>query len=351
VWAPLLLVLLAALVLGPLYLVVGRDLWSFEHPQLLALLAAPALLLWIELVRGVSRRPALWFSRVSTMAELEPSWVLRLARLPGLLRVMSLVLLVLTLARPRTYREDLLRTEGIDIMFVLDLSKSMEEDDLERNRLEAGKRTLIDFLRKRKGRGDRVGLVVFAREAMLQCPLTLDYPSLAALVQGLHIGDVPELGTAIGDAMGLALASLRRSDESGKVVILLSDGDWNRASYMDPMEATSLAVSMGVRVFTILLGESDGGAGSGSPANRRYAVNPGVLRSLARDTGGAFFHAGSDSSLLRSFEDIRRSLSRSDELRIGRTPDRELFGYFLWPALALLLAELLLRLTRWRTFP
>ncbi len=242
--------------------------------------------------------------------------------------------------------------EGIDVMFVLDLSKSMEEKDLQRNRLDAGQRTIREFLAARQGRGDRVGLVVFAREAMLQCPLTLDYPSLDAIVSDLQIGEVPELGTAIGDALGLALASLRRSQSASKVVILLSDGDWNKANFMDPGEALTLSVQMGVRVFTVLLGREDSGSERGTGfARTQYAVNPKVLQDIASATKGLYFRAGDNTQLARSFEEIREQLTKSEHRIIGSTPRLELFDYLVWIAFALLTLELLMRMTRFRSFP
>src|SRR5690606_12532389 len=125
------------------------------------------------------------------------------------------------------------------VMIALDLSRSMEERDLGQNRLDAAQRTIREFLAGRAS--DRVGLVVFAREALLQCPLTLDYRSLDQIVADLAIGDVPEMGTAIGDALGLSLAQLARSAATSKVVILLSDGDSNVVNEMDPHEARALA--------------------------------------------------------------------------------------------------------------
>jgi len=121
---------------------------------------------------------------------------------------------------------------------------------------------------------DRIGLVVFGQQAMLQCPLTLDTKVLERIVTDLAIGDVPELGTAIGDGLGLALSQLRddrrgQSEEVGddrretspenapaksKVVILLSDGDSNWVTRFEPDEAARVAKDMGVKVYTVLVG-------------------------------------------------------------------------------------------------
>jgi Ca-activated chloride channel homolog len=330
----------------------GGDTLRLATPWALLLLAGPLLVAWVRLHLHWQRAPSLWFSQNALLLGSRPGWVAQYARLPGLLRVVALVLIVIALARPQTFAERERTVEGIDIMFVLDLSNSMKEEDLQRNRLDAGQRTIREFLHARQGRGDRMGLVVFAREAMLQCPLTLDYRSLDAIVSDLQIGEVPEIGTAIGDALGLALASLRRSSSASKVIILLSDGDWNRANYMDPSEARDLGVQMGVRVFTVLLGREDAGQAPGVGYSRsQYEVNPAVLRDIASATRGLYFQAGDDAELGRSFDEIRKSLITSENRVMGTTPASELFGYLVWGAFALLLLELLLRMTRFRSFP
>ncbi len=341
-----------ALALVPLWRIAnelraGEEI-HFARPWAFLLLIGPLLVAWLGLYRPLARMASLWFSRVGEITALPRSPIARLARLPTILRVVALVLAVIALAKPQTFSGSNRVVRGVDIMFVLDVSQSMEEQDLARSRLDAGQRTIRNFLRKRKGRGDRIGLVVFAEEAMLHCPLTLDYRSLESIVADLEIGEVPALGTAIGDALGLSLASLRRSDSTSKVVILLSDGDWNKARYMDPGEARDLSVEMGVRVFTVLLGD-DGEPGAKERA--QYGVNPRMLKEIAADTGGMFFRAGDDRQLAKSFEEIRRNLPTSDAKVIGRVPHRHFFDLLLWPAFALLLLELLLRTTRFRSFP
>ncbi len=351
------------LLLGLLVFVLG-GLWQWSSeirsvellrlgtPKALYLLYGALLVAIVGLHWNLPRRASFWFSRVEELRTAGSGRASRFARAPTVLRVAALVLIAIALARPQTVIEEERSVSGIDIMFVLDLSKSMNEQDLKRSRLDAGQRTIRDFLQKRQGRGDRIGLVVFAKEAMLQCPLTLDYQSLEAVVAGLRIGEVPELGTAIGDALGLALASMRRSDSSSKVVILLSDGDWNKASHMDPYEARELSVQMGVRVFTVLLGDEDTTKARGRGFGRsQYAVNPELLRDIASRTGGEHFRAGDDAQLSASFEEIRKSLTTTEAKIVGSSPHLELYDLLVWPAFLLLIFELLLRMTRFRSFP
>ena len=166
--------------------------------------------------------------------------------------MVTLALLAVALARPQSYRPiDTIETEGIDICIVLDLSESMREQDLEPDRIGAAKRVIADFISRRHS--DRIGLVVFGREAFTYAPLTLDYAALAAMIKDVRIGLVDGKGTAIGNALGVALARLRRSDAKSKVVVLLTDGDSN-AGNVEPLEAARIAQTLGVRIFTVLVG-------------------------------------------------------------------------------------------------
>jgi Ca-activated chloride channel family protein len=324
---------------------VGEEL-EWRHPWALLLLLAVPLVAWVQFHLRRRRSAAFFFSRVHDLGLARPGWAARLSALPAVCRIVALGLIAVALARPQTYREEERTVEGIDLMIVLDLSKSMQETDLRLNRLDAGQRVIRGFVSRRDS--DRIGLVVFAREALLQCPLTTDYRSLDQVVADLAIGDVPELGTAIGDALGLALAQLRRSEARSKIVILVSDGDSNVAYKMDPDEATKLAADMGIRVFTVLVGREESRFPVGAT---QYAVNPELLKNMARDTGGQYFHAGDDAALERSFEGIRKTLEKSEVRVVGRTPDKELYGRFVLVAAMFLLVELVMVLTRWRRFP
>jgi Ca-activated chloride channel homolog len=325
-------------------LATGGQSIRWERPLALLLLAGVALVAWVAFHLRRARASTLAFSSVAALALTRRGWVAQLASLPDVLRVLAIGLIAVALARPQTFRMEEIEVESIDIMIVLDLSKSMEERDLGRDRLDAGQRTIRTFLRQIEH--DRVGLVVFAEAAMLQCPLTHDHSALDQIVADLAIGDVPEMGTAIGDSLALALASLRRSDARSKVVILLSDGDSNMTREFTPRQAKDQAQAMGVKVFTILLGRE-----GGSLFGTRYAVNPELLQEIARDTGGAFFRAGDDRALARSFHRVRQTLETSRRRVKGRILGAELFPWLAVTAFVLLLIEILMRLTRWRRFP
>ncbi len=324
---------------------------SFQFPKALALFAACLLVMWVGFGLYGRRSSTFSFSRVGDLARTRRGVVAWLAPLPRALRVVALGLLAFALARPQILERHEIEVEGIDIMLVLDLSKSMEERDLKRNRVDAAQRTIRKFLTERKN--DKIGLVIFAKQAMLECPLTLDYAALDRIVADLSIGDLDPMGTAIGDGVGLAIASLRRSDAKSKVIILATDGDSNIINEMSPEDAIAEAKARGIRVFTVLMGREEDGRGGQvlDPFGRpEYATNPALLKKFASETNGHYYHAGDTDELEKGFEDVRASLEKSKHREVRRIP-RELYPRFAAVGLGFLLLEILLSLTRWRKFP
>jgi Ca-activated chloride channel homolog len=326
----------------------GLATFRFGHPWLLLIVPIGiALVVWLGIRR---QRPAfLVHSRASELGARKPGIVARLRDLPVALRIFSIALLGLGVARPQTStREDNFDLEGIDIVVALDMSGSMEERDLVPNRLEAAKAVIKDFVRRRHS--DRIGLVIFGREAYTYAPLTLDHGTLLRMVDDLRMGIVDNRATAIGNGLGVALARLKKSDARSKVIILLTDGD-NNAGNISPTEAATFAQKLGVKIYTILAGsrasaaEEDGAAASG-----HYSVNPKLLDEIASMTGGSPYLATDTNALVKRFGSILEDLEKS------RIKDRsvlwaELYPSFLWPAFAAFLLETLLRLGRLRRLP
>ncbi|MBE7447740.1 MAG: VWA domain-containing protein [Kofleriaceae bacterium] len=313
---------------------------DWQNPAALVLLAAVPLLAWVLFHLRRERGATLAFPRVADLRLAGPGFVTHLAALPAVLRLVAIAVIVVGLARPQTYRTVVTETDSVDIMIVLDLSKSMEETDLRRDRLDAAQRVIRRFAAQRQG--DRLGLVLFGQYAMLQCPLTLDMDLFDRVVADLKMDDIPSLGTAIGDGLGMGLAYLRRSDAKSKVVILLSDGDNNVSTQMTPQQAAEAARAAGVKVFTVLVG-ADSTWGS--------SVNPATLRNIADVTGGKFFKATDWTALRDSFAEMRKTLDKTRRRKEERKKDKELFVPLVGLAVGLLLTELLLSATRFRRFP
>jgi Ca-activated chloride channel homolog len=345
---------LVAAVFVPLavaYAVLLRNVegFRFAHPGALALVPiAVALVLWAGLRRGPGRRAVFVYSRASELGAQKRGLVARVADLPLVLRLASVVLLGVALARPQsTHVADDLELEGIDIVIALDVSGSMSETDLQPNRLDAAKLVIQDFVTRRPS--DRIGLVVFGREAFTHVPLTLDHGTFLRMLAELRLGIVDGSATAIGNGIGVALNRLRHSDARSKVIILLTDGESN-AGNIGPEEAARYAQTMKVKIYTILAGNNDPDTANEPGVPARHPVNPKLLEQIASMTGGTPYLATDTDALKERFQKILEDLEKS------RLHDRgvlfaELYRKFLLVGFGLLVLEIALRLTRLRRLP
>jgi Ca-activated chloride channel family protein len=331
--------LLGALVWDYLERERGTNKIEWRHPWAFGLGAAMLLVGAVGFHLRRNRSATMAFTRVRELERAGVGAVAAAAPFPVMLRVLAVGALAVGLARPETYDTVTHDLDAIDIMLVLDLSKSMEASDMTMNRLDAAQRVVRTFVKKRAG--DRIGLVIFANGAMLQCPLTSDMKALDQIVADLKIDDVPSQGTAIGDGLALGLSQLKRAQSKSRVVILLSDGDNNISRHYEPAAAGALAKSMGVKVFTVLVGSDITGSD----------VNPATLRGIAEDTGGRFFRATDQDELERGFVEVRETLEKTKRTIQERKLDRELYPILIIIAAALLALEFLLMQGRFRRFP
>jgi Ca-activated chloride channel homolog len=193
------------------------------------------------------------------------------------------------------------RIEPIELMIVLDLSKSMEETDLPGDRLVATKNAVRAFVANRKH--DRIGIAIYAQEPKLVLAPTSDLRDVDARLERLAIGDVPELGTAMGDGLGLAVEQLGRST-GRRAILLTTDGDTNWIRRYSPAQAAELAKASGIVVHTVLVGVDDPAAGG-------MSVNPEPVKQVATITGGSFFRATDAASFQKGLAAIAAALDRS----------------------------------------
>ena len=258
-----------------------------------------------------------------------------------------LVLLIIAAARPQSVEhETKTTTEGIDIVMALDISGSMLARDFKPDRLTSAKRVASEFVATRTG--DRIGLVVFAGEAFTQSPLTTDQSSLQTLLGRIKSG-VVEDGTAIGNGLATALNRLRESDSKSKVVILLTDGVNNRGQ-ISPLTAAEIAKELGVKVYTIGVGRNgeapyplfDERGREVQTVTMKVEIDEEILRKIASETGGEYFRATDELSLIKIYEQIN-SMEKSRVERFELTHINEEYLIFVLWALALLTLEFVLK--------
>ncbi len=326
---------------------------TFAYPWVLFfLILVPAMLVWYWYA-GRKKQPSITYSSLKIFSTVPASWKERFKHVPAVLRALAVGLLIVALARPQSYSSGQnVSTEGIDIVMALDISGSMISEDLKPNRVEAAKKVIDNFIDDRPN--DRIGLVVFAREAFTQCPLTIDHSVLKNLLKKVEPGMVPD-GTAIGNGLADAVNRLKNSEAKSKVIILLTDGV-NNSGEIDPLTAAEIAKTFGVRVYTIGVGtEGQAPYPVQTPFGTRYQMMPvqideGLLQNIARITGGQYFRA-TDNRTLRN---IYSRIDQLEKTKINVTSYRnaaELFYGWLGAAMALLLIELLLSKTVLRKIP
>jgi Ca-activated chloride channel homolog len=299
-------------------------------------------------------------------------WRARIAHIPLILRLITLSLGLIALARPQVPQDETAEVEGIDIVVAMDVSGSMSAVDISEqelieiqnkgetpdNRFQVAVKVIKNFIQSRQY--DRVSLVVFGKEAFLQFPLTLDYGVMLKILDQMELGDVNGEGTAIGNALAMSLARLQESEAKSRLIILLTDGE-DRGSNVAPRQIAELSKEKGVPIFPILVGSEEQ---SWQPSNmvdiytgqRSYQavenqVNPGLLKEIAKSTDGQYYRATDSESLSNDFQDILDSFEKSRLVDYAVAERTELFPYLIWAALVTLLLELFLSTIILRRYP
>ena len=346
---------------------------DFAYPWVLTGLFALVLLAVSQFAPRLRKRRqgTFVFSFADELGKTARGWKSYLEPILDVCVIVALGLLIVALARPQSIVPEEVEVEGIDIYLALDMSGSMKGIDmtlpeikqLDRvgkkplNRFESAVLTLRSFIKNRTY--DRIGMVVFAKDAFLQFPLTLDRWSILSMVDRLRLGDIEEGGTAIGNALGRALVGLKDSDAKTKIVILITDGD-RRGGNISPKQATQRAKELGVRIYPILVGKSGkilvpGGrdifSNRISYREHEFPVNPELLQEIATETGGTYYRS-TDQERLR--EDLHSILDEFEKTRIRDATNvdpNEQFHPWLVAALLLLVFQFVLRFTFLRKFP
>lgn len=350
---------------------------SFAHPIFLLLFLLLPVVAWRMWAKG-RHRATVRFSDVRRLKEVRPSLAQRLRPLLPALRLLVLAFLILALARPRTYEDRITPqyTEGVDIMVALDVSSSMRAEDLALpeytnhrdlvrklevqeypTRLDVAKDVVLDFIDMRET--DRIGLVVFARNSFIRCPMTLDYDMLKELVGDVSIlmGGQMQDRTAIAMSIANCVSRLRHSEAASRVLIFLTDGEETIRGQIDQITAAELAKAMGIRIYTV-------GVGSNGLAPVREThpffgervefqethIDEETLRKIADITGGIYFRATDEEGLGAVFAEIN-ALEKTEMESQGTRIFHEMFPWFVIPALGLLVFEQILLHTRFRTLP
>jgi Ca-activated chloride channel family protein len=328
---------------------------SFLNPEFFWLfLLLPGAVLW-QIWKRKQQSATLKISSVkgfkaqkSILAKLKPFLLV--------LRLIALSSLIIAMARPRKVdiSSQTKSTKGIDIVMAIDVSGSMLAKDLKPNRMEALKKVAENFVEGRPN--DRIGIVVYASEAYTKTPVTSDKAIIQEAIQSIKYDNFLQDGTGIGMGLTTAVNRLKDSKAKSKVIILLTDGV-NNAGFIEPETASKIAREYGIKVYTI-------GIGTNGNAMFPYAYAPNggflfrmmpveidvnLLQTIARNTGGKYFRASSNSKLESIYKEINKlETTEIQELKFYDYDEK--YRLFVWIAGILVLVEFGLRNTIYRSF-
>jgi Ca-activated chloride channel family protein len=327
---------------------------SFLNPEFFWLfLLLPAAILW-HIWKRKQLSATLKISSVKGF-KAQKSWIAKLKPYLFVLRLLALSSLIIALARPRKVdiSSQTKSTKGIDIVMAIDVSGSMLAKDLKPNRMEALKKVATRFVEGRPN--DRIGIVVYAAEAYTKNPVTSDKAVVQESLRGIKYDNVIQDGTGIGMGLTTAVNRLKDSKAKSKVIILLTDGV-NNAGFIEPETASQIAKEYGIKVYTI-------GIGTNGNAMFPYAYAPNggflfkmmpveidvnLLQAIARNTGGKYYRANSNDKLESIYNEINKlETTEIQELKFYDYDEK--YRLFVWIALGLVLIEVSLRNTVYRS--
>ncbi|HSW38234.1 MAG TPA: VWA domain-containing protein, partial [Acidobacteriota bacterium] len=333
----------------------GRDAMHLEYPWIMTALLIIPFLVRRYLVNYSGGRESLRFPSTAALEHIRPHWTVSSRHVLFGACMIALAMAITALARPQQgIQQEEIIYEGIDIIIALDASGSMAAEDFTpRNRFHVAKLAVKTFVQGL--RNDRVGLVVFAGKAYTRCPPTLDRKALLEVLDRIELGEIED-GTAIGSALAVSLNRLRYSDARSKAIILVTDGVSNRGE-LQPLDAAQMAASLGVRIYTVGIGSSglarfplqDPVYGK-TYTEMPVEIDEHSLKQIADITGGRYYRATDRPVMETIFEDIG-SLEKSKVGTVTHTRNRELFPFFLLPALAIVFLAKCAELTRFARIP
>lgn len=326
---------------------------EFQNIDYLYLLAIIPILIVLYHWKIRKQRPQILHSQAAIFANFPKSYRIYLQDVPFYLVLIGLAGIIIALARPQsssTRKE--VETEGIDIVVAIDVSTSMLAEDVKPNRIEAAKETAKEFIKRRPN--DRIGLVIFSGESYTQCPVTIDHSVLLKLIDKIKAGMIID-GTAIGMGLATSISRLKDSKAKSKVIILLTDGI-NNTGIISPKTATDIAITFGIKVYTIGLG-TKGMAPYPvqTPFGTQYQyvdvkIDDQLLTYIAQATGGKYFRATNRKSL----EDIYNEIDKMEKTKINVayfTKKQDHFQPLVMFSLVLIAVSLLLKYTIFKKLP
>jgi Ca-activated chloride channel family protein len=333
---------------------------QFDEKFYFYLMALIPVLLLIYVVHQIwKRRTQKRFADPALLRKLAPDRSLFKPQLKLILFLMALAFLTLGLVNPKMGTKlETVKREGVDIVFAVDVSKSMLAEDIAPNRLEKGKRIVSEIINELAS--DRVGIIAYAGQAYPQLPITTDYGAAKMFLQSLNTDMLTSQGTAINEAIKLASTYYNDEEQTNRVLLIISDGeDHSEGAVLD---AVDLATEQGIKIYTIGIGQLKGAP---IPIKRNGVLetlkknsegevvitrlNEEVLTEIASDGNGAYINGENTAEVV---ELIKETLDQMDKKEFEAKQFAEFkdqFQWFLGIALLLLFLDIFVleRKTAW----
>tara|TARA_S200000501_G_scaffold245313_1_gene229757 strand:+ start:277 stop:1314 length:1038 start_codon:yes stop_codon:yes gene_type:complete len=317
-------------------------------------------LVWFSflLLRRWKKKTQKTFASLLLLNALSPNRSFFKPGLKLLLISFAIVLMVIALVNPKIGTQlETVKREGVDIVFAIDVSKSMLAEDIAPNRLEKSKRLVSAILNQLAS--DRVGIVAYAAQAIPQLPITTDYGSAKMFLQALNTEMLSSQGTALDSAIDLSGTFFDDEDQTNRVLFLISDGEDHSD---DAANAAERAADIGIKIFTLGVGTEEGGP---IPIKERGVIdsykkdfegevvitkkNPIVLAQIAEATGGAYQDGNNTQDVLDFVSKTLEDMDKKEFEAKKFVSYKDRFQPFLLCSLFFLILELFLfeTKTRW----
>ena len=294
-------------------------MFLFDSPFFFCLLPVLVLfLIYLSFKEKKQKKNLILFPQYTLLKNVTNSKKIKIYPVIKIINYLILFLFIIALAKPKIGNKtaDVLN-QGIDIMFALDVSSSMEALDFEPvNRIEAAKKVAVDFIKRRKY--DRIGLVCFSGLAFTQVPLTNDVDSLIKVIGNIRTRMISVDGTAIGSAIITACNRLKDSESKGKIIILITDGA-NNIGEIDPVTSAEIARDLGIKIYTIGAGSLDGAYYQSFEDNtikktkvKESELDEETLQKIADISDGEYFRVGNTKSL----EKVMKQIDKIEKTKI-----------------------------------
>ena len=321
-------------------------MFRFAAPEYLFLLLLVPVLIGVFLYAGYrKRRNERKFGNPELLEQLAPNVSHVRPHVKFYLQLAALILLIVVLAQPQFgSKEETVKRQGIEVMIALDVSNSMLAEDIQPSRLDKAKQMVAQLVDGMQD--DRVGMIVFAGDAYVQLPITVDYVSAKMFLSSVNTQMVPRQGTAIGSAIDLAIKSFGQKSEAGRAIIVITDGENHED---DAVGAAKLAAENGIVVNVVGMGRPEGSPipvpgtmsfwkdKSGNVVVSKLSED--MCREIAQAGGGIYVRADNTNTALRAVSNELDKLATAEIETKVFTEHNEQFQSFAFFALFLLLLD------------